>query len=73
MASIKIQSRNVSGLRDSNKRKKLFLLMKTLNQDMFMLQETHSTVDTEKLWLDEWGGEIIFSHGTSNSKGVAIF
>ena len=37
---------------------------------MFFLQETHSTPDDEDEWQQEWGGRLIFSHGTSNSKGV---
>ena len=35
---------------------------------MSFLQETHSKKDTES----EWGGKILFSHGSSNSAGVAI-
>ena len=37
-----------------------------------MLQETHSVGKIEKLWRSEWGGKIWYSHGTSNSAGVAI-
>ena len=37
-----------------------------------LFQETHSTADVETRWQHEWGGKIIFSHGTSNSRGVAI-
>ena len=37
-----------------------------------MLQETHSTPSDENIWQSEWGGKILFSHGKSNSKGVAI-
>ncbi len=36
------------------------------------LQETHSTELREDTWIKEWGGHIIYSHGTSRSKGVAI-
>jgi exonuclease III len=36
------------------------------------LQETHSTKNDEKIWEQEWCGKIFFSHGESNSKGVAI-
>ena len=36
------------------------------------LQETHSTKSVEKLWQNEWGYKIIFSHGSSNSRGVCI-
>ena len=37
-----------------------------------MLQETHSDESDESLWENEWGGKMYFSHGTSNSRGVAI-
>ena len=37
-----------------------------------MLQETHSTEDTEQLWIKEWGGDIIFSHGDSNARGTCV-
>ena len=40
--------------------------------DILCLQETHSDSDTCGLWINEWGGRIIFSHGSSNSRGVAI-
>ena len=36
------------------------------------MQETHSTLADEKLWEDDWGGKIAFSHGKSNSRGVCI-
>jgi len=36
------------------------------------LQETHCTRELENTWKQEWGGDIVFSHGSSNSKGVAI-
>ena len=37
-----------------------------------ILQETHSTVEIEKIWEHEWGGKIIYSHGTSAARGIAI-
>ena len=36
------------------------------------LQETHSKKETELQWKSEWGSEIMLSHGSSNSRGVAI-
>ena len=39
---------------------------------MIVLQETHSTLNCEKIWQSEWGGKIIFSHGESNARGVCI-
>ena len=38
-----------------------------------MLQETHSTPEMEQRWQNDWGNkQMYFSHGASNSKGVAI-
>ena len=29
-------------------------------------------MNDEKLWKNEWGGKLFFSHGENNSKGVAV-
>jgi len=66
-------SLNVRGLRtDNNKRKKIFELFNKQLKGITFLQETHSTPEIESKWNREWGGHIIFSHGSSRSKGVAI-
>jgi exonuclease III len=39
---------------------------------VFFIQETHSTPIKEHLWRSSWGDNILFSHGESNSSGVAI-
>ena len=36
------------------------------------IQETYSSEENEKQWINEWGGHITFSHGTKHSKGSAI-
>lgn len=54
------------------KRRKIFNHLHERRFDVILLQETHSTADIENFWKAEWGGTIIYSHGTSNSKGVAI-
>ena len=40
---------------------------------MLILQETHSSIEIEKLWKAEWGGDVIFNHGTSSARGIAVF
>ena len=40
--------------------------------DIVFLQETHSQPSTQCLWQNEWGAEIICSHGQSNARGVAV-
>ena len=37
-----------------------------------VLQETHSSLKDEKLWIDEFKGQLFFSDGKTNSCGVAI-
>ena len=40
--------------------------------DICLLQETHSTSKSEKYWVSEWGGKIVFSHGDNDARGVCI-
>ena len=37
-----------------------------------ILHETHSTPECEKIWRNEWGGEILYAHGTSAARGIAV-
>ena len=67
-----IGSLNCNGLRDSNKRKQLFAWLNEKPYDILFLQETHSITNDEVLWMQEWGGNIIYAHGSSNSRGVAM-
>ena len=40
--------------------------------DVLILQETHSNPENEEQWTREWGGKAIFSHGTSNARGICM-
>ena len=59
------------GLRDNVKRRSIFEYYRKRCQ-ILCLQETHSTIEDAEQWTNEWGGSIYFSHGESNSRGVAI-
>ena len=65
-------SLNVEGLNDNKKRRKVFTWLHNQNADVIVLQETHSSPESENIWKKEWGGEIIYSHGSRNSRGVAV-
>ena len=39
---------------------------------MIFLQEAHSCNEREAQWKKEWGAEILFSHGHTNARGVAV-
>ncbi len=70
--NLQVYSFNARGLGNALKRRMVFNFLKQKSSKaIFLLQETHSRSEIEKEWSDEWGGDIYFSHGTSNSAGVA--
>lgn len=69
---LKLVSLNVRGLRNFRKRRAIFTWCRKQKADLIFLQETHSTKENEYKWKKEWGSEIIFSHGSSNARGVAV-
>ena len=71
-AGPKIGCMNCNGLGDKTKRNKVLTWLKGKPENIIFLQETHSTVELEDEWKKEWEGDIHFSHGASNSTGVAI-
>ena len=68
----KLVSLNVRSISNFLKRRMIFTWCRKQKTDSIFLQETHSKSDTETQWKNEWGGEIILSHGSPNSCGVAI-
>ena len=72
MNQINIATFNVNGIRDGLKRRKNFNHLHDEGYDFVLLQETHSTEPIEKYWASEWGGRIIFDHGTSEARVCAI-
>ena len=72
--NLKFISTNVKGIQKSEKRVKIFQYLKnsTSTNGFNFLRETHSSVDDEKRWCNEVNGNLYFSHGNTNSGGVAI-
>lgn len=64
-------SLNARGLRNSVKRKALFLFAKQFKSDFVYFQESHSNEDDSNFWRSQWGNTIWLSHGTERSAGVA--
>ena len=69
---VKAISLNVRGLRNEVKRRSIFSYLKNPKATLYCLQETFSKEDDEKIWSAEWGGQIIFSHGSKHSRGLCI-
>ena len=72
MDKLRIISLNVRGMGTKEKRNTLFKYFRENKYDVICLQETHSTARVTDLWCMEWGSNIFFSHGSSNSRGVCI-
>ncbi len=65
-------SLNVRGIRDLSKRKALFLFCMSQKREIYFFQETHSSFKDETFCRNQWGGNILFCHGTNHSAGVLI-
>ena len=71
--TLNLFSFNARGLGDRKKRMAVFLWLKSKGPGVYLLQECHSTANSEQIWQQDWDGRIEFSHGNSNCRGVAIF
>lgn len=68
--SLSVVSLNARGLRDSLKRKALFLFGKQCKTDFCVFQETHTVNDDVNFCKSQWGNEAFFSHATQRSAGL---
>ena len=74
MINFTVISNNVKGLQSNKKRLNIinYLKGKGASNNIMFLQETHSTSKDEHIWKDDFQGDLFFSHGTSNSRGVLV-
>ena len=74
MNNLSFISNNVKGLQAISKGIKILEYLKNyvISNGFTFLQEAHSSIKDEKIWNDELKGQLIFSHGKTNSCGVAI-
>ena len=70
--NINLMSANVRGINDFKKRRSIFNWIQKHNADIAFLQEVYSSPEIEKQWRNEWGGEILYTHGTKHSRGAMI-
>ena len=71
--SLCVISLNVRELRSQDKRLKLVnCLIISHKIVVILLQMTHSTPNGEKQWSDQWQGDLYFSHGQQNVRGVCM-
>ena len=63
---------NVRGLNNECKRSQVFRWLHGRKFQIIFLQEVFSSRDIEKMWSAEWGGKVVFCHGTKNSCGTLV-
>ena len=68
---LEICSLNVRGLSNDVKRRETFNWLRNKKHSVYFLQEVHSSSETEKLWLAEWGYIGLFSSLSSSRAGFA--
>ena len=69
---IEITTLNVRGIKQNAKHKEMWLYFNKMKADIIILQETHSVKEDEVVWNAEFDSKILYSHGESNARGVAI-
>ena len=72
MINLKIGSLNVWGLGDPIKRREIFTWLRNKQMNIYLLQETKSTLEKENQWKNEWGYESIFNSYDRAAHGVSI-
>jgi len=70
--NIKIITYNAKSIGKRPKRCEVFKRIKDTGADIVLIQETHSTKNKEKVWYNDWGSKIEFSHGDFNARGACI-
>ena len=72
MDNLRISTLNARGLGNHVKRKRVYRYLKRFKSDVCFLQETHCDSKKEQVWSSEWGNKCIYSHGTTQARGVGI-
>lgn len=68
---LKVVSLKCNGLRDTVKRKSVFIFVRRSNANIIFLQETHSCEFDVNWWRSQWG-QIFYCHVSHQFAGVTI-
>jgi exonuclease III len=69
--NLHIVSKNVRGINNPKKRS-IFSWVRKQNADIALLQEVYSSKENENKWKNEWGGQVVYAHGTKHSRGTIV-
>ena len=71
-STINFVTLNVRSVANQVKRKSIFQWLNQKHKGIYFLQETHSVLESIDTWQKECNSKFYCSHGSTNSKGVAI-
>lgn len=63
---------NVKGLNNARKRRQVFRWLHERRFQVIFLQEVCSSRNLERVRSAEWGGKVVYSHGTKHSSGTLV-
>ena len=63
---------NVRGLNNAHKRRQVFRWLHERRFQVIFLQEVYSSRNLERVWSAEWGGKVVYYHGTKHSRGTLV-
>ena len=72
MSDFRVSTLYINGARDVRKRANLFGFVRQKSFNVMLVQETHSDFLNETDWRREWDGEVVLSHLSRTSGGVAL-
>ena len=72
-SKLKIISFNANSIGKHPKRRQVLCFLKKKNPDLLLIVDTRFSKDIENSVKTEWGGQVLFSSFSSQSRGVAIF
>ena len=70
MVAFSIASMNVDGIRDDDKRARIFEYLRSLKHDFFLIQETHVQTEDVEAWSAEWG---VYASGISVATNPGVW
>ena len=60
------------GLNNARKSRQVFRWLHEGRFQVIFLQEVYSSRNLERVWSAEWGGKVVYSHGSKHSSGTLV-
>ena len=72
MVAFSIATLNVDGIREDDKRARIFVYLRSLKYDFYLLQETHVQIEDIEAWSAEWEGPLLLESWWQQIQAVGL-